>query len=122
MYSVGVSAEFSAAHFLAGYRGSCESVHGHNYRVEATVESSSLDRAGLSLDFRRLREALEEVLSGLDHRLLNDLPDFKACNPSSENIARHVAEELAGRLPDGDGHLAEVKVWETGSSWASWRP
>jgi 6-pyruvoyltetrahydropterin/6-carboxytetrahydropterin synthase len=123
MYRLGVTARFASAHFLRGYRGSCESMHGHNYRVEARVEAAALDIVGLGLDFRELKRLLGEVVAGLDHRLLNDLPAFAERNPSSELIARHIYEELAAKLPAGsNAKLVEVRVWETDDAWASWAP
>ncbi len=121
MYRLGVTARFASAHFLRGYRGSCEAMHGHNYRVEARVEAASLDEVGLGIDFRELKRLLGEVVAGLDHRLLNDLPAFAEQNPSSELIARHVYQELAPKLPP-DARLVEVRVWETDDTWASWIP
>jgi 6-pyruvoyltetrahydropterin/6-carboxytetrahydropterin synthase len=120
-YRLGVSAEFSAAHFLRGYQGSCEAVHGHNYRVEVVAEARELDGVGLGLDFRALKKELHAVIDPLDHRLLNDLPAFRENNPSSELIARHIFEQLAPRLEGGPARLEEVKLWETADAWASCR-
>jgi 6-pyruvoyltetrahydropterin/6-carboxytetrahydropterin synthase len=124
VYRIGVTAEFSSAHFLDGYGGQCETMHGHNYRVEAVVEAAGLDGTGLGIDFRRLKEILGRVLEALDHRLLNELPPFKGTNPSSENIARHVGESLSAALAATGApvRLAELRVWETDSAWAAWRP
>jgi 6-pyruvoyltetrahydropterin/6-carboxytetrahydropterin synthase len=121
MYRIGVRTEFSAAHFLAGYRGSCEAIHGHNYRVEAVVRVEQVDEIGLGLDFRELKRHLGEVTGELDHKLLNEVPAFRERNPSSENIARHIFERLSLRLGPGPARLAEVKVWETDDAWAAYR-
>jgi len=119
MYRIGVSAHFSAAHFLDGYEGTCEAVHGHNYRVEAILEARELNKIGLGMDFRRIKKALDEVLKDLDHRLLNKTTVFEKENPSAENIAHHIFEALEKELAGGRAELAEIKVWETPDTWAS---
>ncbi len=122
MCRTGVTASFSAAHFLGAYRGTCEEIHGHNYRVEAVVGSEDLDRIGLSLDFRHLRKALQAVLKELGHRMLNETAQFREMNPSAENIARWIFEELSGALAEEGADLIEVRVWETPDAWAAYRP
>jgi 6-pyruvoyltetrahydropterin/6-carboxytetrahydropterin synthase len=120
MYRIGVSAHFSAAHFLDGYDGTCEGVHGHNYKVEALLEAKELNRIGLGMDFRQIKKALDEALQDLDHRLLNKAPIFEKINPTAENIARHIFGALEKDLSGGKAVLAEVKVWETSDTWASY--
>lgn len=122
MYRIGVTADFSAAHFLEGYAGSCEAVHGHNYRVEAVVEADEPDNIGLVMDFRAVRKTLGEIIGRLDHRLLNESPPFDSGNPSSENIARHIFDEMEKVLGSGPPKLVEVRVWETPGAWAAYRP
>jgi len=116
VYEVSVEGHFSAAHRLRGYRGDCERLHGHNYRVRAAVGVPELGADGLALDFRDLKTALREILAELDHRHLNaDVPEFAegAQNPSAENLARYVFERLAGRrLPNG-ARPVRVTVWES---------
>jgi len=122
MYLTAITASFSAAHYLREYEGKCENLHGHNWKVEVTVESSSLDRAGMGLDFRVLKQRTGEVLAALDHGVLNELPAFTDMNPSSELIARHIFTELQPAV-DGDRvRLRAVRVWESESSWAEYRP
>lgn len=112
MYEVTVQAEFSAAHRLRNYH---EDLHGHNWKVSVTVGSERLDDVGMVIDFRKLKERLSEVLGGLDHKYLNDLPYFKKLNPTSENIARYVYEKLRS------DQIKEVTVWETDTAWASYK-
>ncbi len=119
MYIVRVEAGFSAAHFLSGYRGRCENLHGHNYRVRAYARGEELDESGMLLDFGVLKKALREVCEGLDHRLLNDNPAFRD-SPSAERIARHIFETLAGILPGAP--LQAVEVFETDTSMARYEP
>lgn len=112
LYALTVCSSFSAAHRLREYQGNCERLHGHNWRVEATVESPEVDGRGMALDFRTMKGALHDVLSRMDHKYLNEIPPFDAENPSSENIARHIFEEMEVKiLPPA--RLARVTVWES---------
>ncbi len=111
MFKVKVLTTFSAAHHLRGYRGDCERLHGHNYRVEVAVASREPGPTGLVMDFRELKDVLESVVERLDHRLLNELDYFKEKNPSAENIARYIFEAV-GKALGSEVSLAEVTVWE----------
>src|SRR5277367_5050595 len=111
MFEVCVEHTFAAAHALRDYYGKCENLHGHNYRVQVTVRGAELDHAGILVDFSLLKRLLREVTGRLDHQNLNDLPPFDAVNPSAENIARYVYDEIRGRLqPKNAAELDEVKV------------
>lgn len=112
LYNLTVRSSFAAAHRLREYPGNCERLHGHNWRIEATVESRELDSQGMAVDFRVIRGALQEAINRLDHRCLNDVPPFDAQNPSSENIARHIFEEMEGKIP-APARLCRVTVWES---------
>lgn len=118
-YRITVEAEFSAAHRLRGYRGKCENMHGHNWRVELTIEADELDDIGMVMDFAHARRMLNEVLEPLDHRLLDDLEYFQAHNPTSEQVARYVYREIKGRL-SSPARVKEVSVWETAQSRATY--
>ena len=120
MFEVTVERTFAAGHALREYRGKCENVHGHNYRVEVTVAGDDVDSTGLLVDFVELKERLDGVIAYLDHRFLNDLAPFDKINPSAENIARYFFEQMEGRTGPG-GRLARVKVWETETSSATYR-
>ena len=119
MYELVVKGGFAAAHNLRHYRGRCEALHGHNYRVEVYVRAEELGEGGMVLDFGELKALLGEVLATLDHRYLNELPPFREQEPSSENIARFIFEELEGRLPSGV-KLYKVTVWESEGAGASY--
>ena len=121
MYEVRVESHFSAAHALRGYGGNCERLHGHNWNVEVRLATDGLDEHGLAVDFRQAKALLEEVLGGLDHRLLNDLEPFRDENPSTERLARYIFEALSARLPGGV-RLTEVTAWETAGCAATYRP
>ena len=112
LYALTVRTSFAAAHRLREYAGNCERLHGHNWQVEVTVESDSLDPSGMAIDFRTIKGALGEVLAGFDHRYLNEVAPFDGINPSSENIARHLFEEMERKIPD-PVRVARVTVWES---------
>jgi 6-pyruvoyltetrahydropterin/6-carboxytetrahydropterin synthase len=116
MYEVLVKSDFSSAHRLREYKGKCENLHGHNWKVEAAVVSRTLDPNGILLDFRLFKESLEKVMGELDHTNLNDLTAFKAANPTSENIAKFIFDKLAdkGIIPQ------RVTVWESDTSCATY--
>jgi len=111
-YELFVTGEFSAAHNLRQYRGKCERLHGHNWRIDLTVRGDRLDAEGMLLDFGDLKQILAEVLEPFDHAYLNEVPPFDRLQPSSENLARIVAEAVAGRLPAGVC-VAAVSAWES---------
>jgi 6-pyruvoyltetrahydropterin/6-carboxytetrahydropterin synthase len=119
MYLVRVEADFAAAHFLKHYRGKCERLHGHNYKVRAWARGAELGEGGMLLDFGELKSALRAVLEGLDHSLLNDEAAFED-DPSAERIARFVFEALAKRMPGAPLHA--VEVFETEASMARYEP
>src|ERR1700756_5589646 len=100
MFQVSVEETFSAGHALRGYRGKCENVHGHNYRVRITLEGPELDNIGLLVDFTRVKQILRAVISELDHQFLNDLEPFRTINPSAENLAKYFYDRVAGQLHD----------------------
>lgn len=121
MFEVSVTQTFAAAHALRGYKGKCENTHGHNYRVELTVAGEKLDSIGLLADFVDIKHAMQEVISRLDHVHLNETPPFDELNPSAENIAWYIAEEVQKFLGEA-GAISAVKVWETDNCVATYRP
>jgi len=121
MYEVKIKADFSAAHNLREVGGRCESLHGHNFAVEVTVESESLDECGMVIDFRLLKAKTKEVLETLDHRYLNELPFFRNQNPSSENLAAYIFSEVSRRIDQGSRRVRRVSVWESETSRATYR-
>lgn len=119
MFTARITDSFSAAHSLREYGGSCENLHGHNYRVEIAVQSDQLNSIGIVMDFRDLKKLLKEVLSGMDHSYLNELPAFKKENPSAENIAQHIYTSLLRKIPQ-PAKLVQVTVWENESCCVSY--
>lgn len=113
VFEVYVKTHFSAAHRLDGYPGDCARTHGHNWIVEAYVRCSKLDEIGIGIDFRDIKEAVKEVLSGLDHCDLNQVEPFTRVNPSSENIAKHLYQELSRKLNNDTVRISKIQVCET---------
>ena len=116
MYELTVTASLAAAHHLRGYQGKCEKVHGHNYRVEATVAASSLDKTGLAMDFHDLKRHLKAVVERFDHTDLNEAAEFQAINPSCEILSRVLYQDLARALQGTEVRVLRVRVWETDTS------
>src|SRR3970040_775377 len=100
MFQVWVEESFAAGHALRGYRGKCENVHGHNYKVRVTLEGPELNSIGLLYDFKDLKEAIHCAIRKLDHQFLNDVPPFDVLNPSAENIARYFYDEVGRMVAD----------------------
>lgn len=117
MYTVKVEANFSSAHNLRRYRGKCEELHGHNWKVEAVVRADKLDKAGMVMDFKYLKKKLNSILDKFDHKYLNDTAYFKKVNPTSENIAGFIYGNLKKEVPG----LDSVTVWENDTSAATYR-
>lgn len=126
MFELRVEHTFPAGHALRGYDGKCANVHGHNYRVQALVRGPRLNSIGLLIDFGDLKKALRAICEEMDHQFLNDLPAFAGRNPSAENMALHIYEQLeaglGGRLRQAGASLVEVSVQETDTAWAVYRP
>ncbi len=121
MYEVTIEKTFSAAHALSEIGGKCESLHGHNFTVEVTVAGAELNGQDLLLDFRILKEWTENILDGLDHRFLNEIPPFQGRNPSSENIARFVFDEMKKKLAGTSLTVSKVTVRESDTARATYR-
>ena len=120
MYELKVISHFSAAHRLRDFKGNCERLHGHNWKVEVYVTSSSLNKVGLVLDFGIIKQKTQEVLKGLDHQYLNELPAFAHRNPSSENIAQFIFDELNKSVDTVNVQVSKVAVWETENACAAY--
>ena len=124
MYQISVEQHFDAAHFLRGYQGKCEALHGHRFRVAARVTASQLDDNGLAYDFTMLKEQLAEILADYDHACLNEIAPFDEINPSSENIAEAVFRQMETKLVRAKAPvmLASVEIWESPESSATYTP
>ncbi|MBW2392064.1 MAG: 6-carboxytetrahydropterin synthase QueD [Syntrophobacteria bacterium] len=120
MYELKIITEFSAAHNLRNFRGKCEALHGHNWKVEVVVSGEELDGSGVVLDFAEVKAATSEVMSEIDHRYLNELPFFIEHNPSSENIARYIFERLQEKITDERVRVQRVTAWESQDACATY--
>jgi len=121
MYEVTVDRSFAAGHYLRNYKGKCENPHGHNYKVRVTLCGKELDRAGLLLDFKDLKDVMRDVIERVDHQMLNDIEPFTRLNPSAENIARYFYDETSKRLKsltNGRVSVKDVTIWETDATTA----
>lgn len=116
MYSIKVRGDFSSAHNLDKYHGKCENLHGHNWKVEVEIASRELGGSGMVMDFKAVKAFLEKILERLDHKYVNELPYFKNVNPTSENIAAFIFNELKKDIPI----VKSVTVWETDTSQATY--
>jgi 6-pyruvoyltetrahydropterin/6-carboxytetrahydropterin synthase len=124
MFSITVQSEFCAAHALV-IAGTREPLHGHNFRVWVTMEGPSLDQDGLLCDFHTVQDVLGEVLRPLDNQNLHDTKQFANTNPSAENIARHIADELHNALGQAlhpHARIARVRVSEAPGCVAEYSP
>jgi len=122
MFEVTIEETFAAGHALRNYRGKCENVHGHNYRCQVTLEGAELDEIGLLVDFVELKRVVHGVLDRLDHQWLNEFPPFDVLNPSAENMARYIYQQVTEGLKVREGvRIALVKLWETDTAYATYR-
>jgi 6-pyruvoyltetrahydropterin/6-carboxytetrahydropterin synthase len=123
MYEVTVEDSFAAGHYLREYKGKCENPHGHNYKVRVTLAGRELDRAGLLLDFKDLKDVMKHVIDRLDHQMLNDIEPFKTLNPSAENLSRYFFDETNVRLKEktnGRVFVKDVTIYETDTTTAKY--
>ncbi|MFH1314008.1 MAG: 6-carboxytetrahydropterin synthase QueD [Candidatus Eisenbacteria bacterium] len=119
-YEISTEVVFSAAHYIAGYEGDCANLHGHNWTVRAALRAGKNRPTGMTYDFRKLKALMAEVISPLDHTVLNDLPFFADKNPTAETIAEWIYCEISGRIKDDAVGLARVEVWESASNCATY--
>ena len=120
MYELKIITEFSAAHNLRDFRGKCEALHGHNWKVEVVLSGKNLDDSGVVLDFAEVKAATSEIMSEIDHRYLNELPFFVENNPSSENIARYIFHRLQEKMDNDRVRIRRVTAWESQDACASY--
>ena len=120
MFELTVETTFSAAHQLRGYKGKCENFHGHNWKVQVNVIAERLNEIDIGIDFHDLKRYAQEVVGSLDHTFLNELFPFTEINPSSENIAKWIFDNLRKKVNGDNVHLSAVTVWESDSASATY--
>ncbi|MDY3031652.1 MAG: 6-carboxytetrahydropterin synthase QueD [Clostridia bacterium] len=90
MYKVKKRLEISAAHRLTlDYESKCTNLHGHNWIVDVYLKSETLNENGMIMDFTHIKK---KILDKFDHRVINEVVDF---NPTAENLAKYICDELA---------------------------
>jgi 6-pyruvoyltetrahydropterin/6-carboxytetrahydropterin synthase len=119
VFRITVERGFSASHQLTLPDGSKESLHCHDWRVRATVSAARLDGMGLVMDFKRLSAIIDEAVSGLAGRRLEESAAFGGVNASAENVAGFVFGLVQPRL-DSRVRLESIEVMETVGCWASY--
>jgi 6-pyruvoyltetrahydropterin/6-carboxytetrahydropterin synthase len=124
MFEVTVEQTFAAGHALRNYKGKCENVHGHNFKVQVRIEGEHLDETGMLVDFIDVKNVMRRVIDRLDHQFLNEIEPFDVKNPSAENIAEYFHNEMTTGLASTPVpiRISEVRVWETDIQSASYRP
>ena len=124
MFECAVEQSFASAHALRNYKGRCENVHGHNWKVRVVIEGEKLDATGMLVDFLDVKSFMGEILDRIDHQFLNEIPPFDVVNPSAENIAEYFYQQMTGRLAETPVpvRIREVKIWETEIQSATYRP
>ena len=118
MFKIKVVTHFSAAHFLRNYKGKCENLHGHNWKVEVLVSRANLNSLGMAMDFSDLKKMTQSAIDEFDHQQLDNIEYFKKHNPSSEEIARYIFSKLKKEIYAKNCQLEEIRVWETENSCA----
>ncbi len=112
-YELSIETHFSAAHQLRDYPGDCARLHGHNWHIKLFVTCSELDELGLGIDYKIMKSELKSAIEKWDHYNLNDIEPFDKINPSSENVARLLFEEMVGRLNNERLYVSRIEVAET---------
>jgi len=121
MYELKVVTDFAAAHQLKMVAEKCENLHGHNWKIEVCVAGKNLNNAGVLIDFGELKQYISEIIARLDHKFLNELDYFNDDNPpSSENIARYIADALQSMIDNSDVKVVRVTSWESENACATY--
>jgi 6-pyruvoyltetrahydropterin/6-carboxytetrahydropterin synthase len=120
MFELSVEVSFSAAHQLRGYRGKCENMHGHNWKVQVSVMAEALNEIDIAIDFHDLKRLAREVVAPLDHAYLNDIFPFTEKNPSSENMAKWIFDSLKKKITENNIRMSSVTVWESDTASATY--
>jgi 6-pyruvoyltetrahydropterin/6-carboxytetrahydropterin synthase len=122
MFELKVTNHFAAAHQLEMVAKKCENLHGHNWKIEVRIAGDQLNDAGVVMDFGKIKQHVSATMKTLDHKFLNDLECFKGGNPSSENIAKYIADTLQGTISEPSIRVASVTAWESDDACATYFP
>ena len=123
MFELRVVTRFAAAHRLTMVGAKCENLHGHNWKIEVYVQGQSIDKGGVLVDFGVIKRHVRALMETLDHKFLNELEYFSEDTPpSSENIARYLADTLAARMDLPGIRVSRVTAWESDDASATYYP
>ncbi len=122
MFELKIISHFAAAHQLTMVAKKCENLHGHNWKVEVCVKGDRLNNAGVLVDFGILKRYLKEIMGRLDHKFLNELPDFNTVAPSSENLSFYIANSLQEMIKEPGMLVSRVTTWESEDACATYFP
>ena len=137
MYTLQTSASFDSAHFLKDYEGKCSNLHGHRWKVEVTVASEELSgeqqTRGMVVDFKTLKDDLNELCDNLDHCLIiehGSMKDktlealheegFRIVEMDFRPTAENLAEYFYGEMEDKGYQVILAKVFETPNNCAGY--
>lgn len=120
MYELMIETSFASAHQLRGYKGKCENLHGHNWRVRIYVKTEHLNEIDIAIDFHDLKKMACDIISPLDHTCLNNIYPFTEKNPSSENIAKWIFDSMKTKLAGHNIEVSAVTVWESETASATY--
>lgn len=120
MWEISTETVVAAAHQLRLAPGEGERLHGHNWRVRATVGAAELDARGFVVDFNELGPALRALVEPWEHVFLNEVAPFDDVNPTAENLARVVFDGLVAKLASARVRVVRVEVWENDACMAAY--
>ena len=120
MYEITIETHLSSAHRLRQYDGECERLHGHNWNVQISVTAEELNELGMVMDFKDLKQKTKALIDKFDHQYLNDIPPFTEINPTTENMARYIYNEVSKSINDSRVRVIKATVWESENSYASY--
>lgn len=119
MFTIGVVAQFEAAHRLRGDFGPASRLHGHTYRVEVEVTGPQLSADGTLFDIGQLQLWVDEAVGELNYQNLDDLPAFAGRNTTAEEVTRHLRDALWPKLHGQGLRTLTVRVWESPRAYAA---
>lgn len=122
VYTLKILTEFASAHTLREYPGACSRMHGHNWKVEVEVQASKLNSVGMGVDFKVIKQHTREITEKLDHRYLNEIEPFNRINPTAENIAAYLFEQISATLNTDVIKVLSVTLWETDRACVRYQP
>jgi 6-pyruvoyltetrahydropterin/6-carboxytetrahydropterin synthase len=121
MYTLGVTREFIARHYLIGGDWGAENFpNSHHYVLELQLSGKELDKHGYLVDIVDAEKHLDEIVNYYKEQMLNDKPEFAGLNPSIEHFSRILATTLSERIRADNITELKVVLWENESAWAAY--